>query len=330
MAKTKKSRCVYCGSLMVVKNGKKASKQRFKCKNCGCYFTRTSPHVSRSNRFVWFERWVLGKQTIRQLSDQSGYSEKSLRLWFDGYLRNYPQWEIRRSERLNLMIDGTYFANKVCLVLYRDNNVRATVLYLLTDGEWEEELREDLENIMNLGIEIESVTTDGSRNIIKAVRKSCPDAVIQRCLVHIQRECLTWLTRRPQSEAGVKLRQIVRRLHQIDDREKWGYWIVDLVRWYDECKVYIDEKSFKPETGRYWFTHKAVRRSFVHIRRALPDMFHYLDNPLIPKSTNSLESFFGHLKQNISLHRGLSKEHYKNYVKWYLYFRNLDQCRTKK
>jgi hypothetical protein len=33
-------------------------------------------------------------------------------------------------------------------------------------------------------------------------------------------------------------------------------------------------------------------------------------NPDIPKTTNGLESFFGHLKQNISLHRGLSKEHY--------------------
>jgi hypothetical protein len=65
-----------------------------------------------------------------------------------------------------------------------------------------------------------------------------------------------------------------------------------------------------------------VRKSFVHIRRALPDLFHYLDNPSIPKPTNSLESFFGHLKTNLRLHRGLSKEHFKNYVKWYLFFKN--------
>lgn len=41
-------------------------------------------------------------------------------------------------------------------------------------------------------------------------------------------------------------------------------------------------------------------------------MFCYLDNPIIPKTTNGLESFLGHLKQNISIHRGLSKEHYIN------------------
>jgi hypothetical protein len=273
---------------------------------------------------VWFERWILGKQTLRQLSDQSGYSEKSLRRWFDDYLRHYPRWEIRRSEKLNLMIDGTFFANNICLVLYRDNNVKATILYRLTDGEWEDELREDLENLLNLGIEIESVTTDGARNIIKAVRRSCPLAAIQRCVVHIQRECLTWLTRHPQSEAGAELRRIVRVLHLVENRHQWGEWVVSLVRWYERHREYVEAKSRKEDTNRYWFTHKMVRRAFVHIRRALPDMFRYLDNPDIPKSTNSLESFFGHLKQNVSLHRGLSKVHYRNYVKWYLYFRNKD------
>jgi hypothetical protein len=51
-------------------------------------------------------------------------------------------------------------------------------------------------------------------------------------------------------------------------------------------------------------------------------MFHYLDNPDIHKSTNGLESFLVHLKQNVVIHRGLSKVHYKNYIKWYLYFKS--------
>jgi hypothetical protein len=76
----------------------------------------------------------LGKQTLGQLSAQSGYSQKSLRRLFDGYLSDYPEWEINRQEKLNLMIDGTYFANKVSLVLYRDNNVKSTILNRLTDG----------------------------------------------------------------------------------------------------------------------------------------------------------------------------------------------------
>jgi hypothetical protein len=330
MGKNKQTRCPQCGFLGAIKNGTKQGHQRFRCNNCGSYFTVRRKDVSRANRFVWFERWILGKQTLGQLSAQSGYTEKSLRRLFDGYLRDYPEWQIGRREKLNLMIDGTYFSNKVCLVLYRDNNVKATILYRLTDGEWESELREDLENILSLGVEIESVTTDGARNIIKAVKRSCPKTVVQRCLVHIQRECLTWLTRNPKSEAGRELRGIVCRINTITDREQWGWWLVDLVRWEERHRDYLNQKTTpNNDPRRAWFTHKMVRKAFVHIRRALPDMFHYLDNPAIPKSTNSLESFFGHLKQNISLHRGLSKVHYQNYVKWYLYFRNKDNRKKK-
>lgn len=51
-------------------------------------------------------------------------------------------------------------------------------------------------------------------------------------------------------------------------------------------------------------------------------MFHYLDNARVAKSTNGLESFFGHLKGHLAVHRGLSIKHRKNFIQWYLYFKN--------
>lgn len=52
-------------------------------------------------------------------------------------------------------------------------------MYHLSDGEWQEEIQEDLQNLLSLGICIESVTCDGLSNIIKSVRKISPDTVIQ-------------------------------------------------------------------------------------------------------------------------------------------------------
>ena len=49
-------------------------------------------------------------------------------------------------------------------------------------------------------------------------------------------------------------------------------------------------------------------------------MFKFIDHPNVPKTTNGLESSFGHLKDNLGVHRGLSVEHHKNFVKWYLHF----------
>jgi len=322
MSKPRKIRCWACGSLDVIKWGIRNGKQRYKCKCCGIYLTRNNKSTSQRNRFIWFREWIEGKQTFVQLVKKSGYSESTLKRYFYFYLENSPQWKIKSSEKLNLLIDGTYFSNKLCLVLYRDNNIKATILYRISDGEWLEELQEDLENLLSLGLTIESVTCDGLSNIIKSVRKICPQTVIQRCLAHIQRETLTWLGKNPQSIAGIELRYIIKKLHKINDKQTWGYWVVELVNWFDRHKDFVNHKTCKDETKRYWFTHKSVRKPFIHIKKALPDMFHYLDNKDIPKTTNGIESFFGHLKQNITIHRGLSKEHYKSYIKWYLFFKS--------
>lgn len=322
MSKTRKTRCWGCQSLEVIRWGKQQGKQRFKCNNCGLLYTASNPGVRKENRSIWFREWIVGKQTFEQLHIKSGYSERTLKRYFYDYLSHSPTWNITRSDKVNLLIDGTYFTNKICLVLYRENNIKATLFYRLTDGEWFDEILEDIENLLKLGIIIESVTCDGLRSITKAILKASPSTTIQRCLAHIQRETLNWLSDNPQSKAGFELRNIIRRLHLIQDKTFWSYWIVELTQWYETYHEFVNHKSFKEETNRYWYTHKSVRKAFIHIKRALPYMFNYLDNPRIPKTTNGLESFFGHLKQNVSIHRGLSKNHYKNYIKWYLYFKS--------
>ena len=322
MVKTRRERCPYCGFLDVVKWGRRNNHQRYKCKSCNSTFTFRRKDISQTNRFIWFEWWILRKQTVAQIAELSGYSQRQLYRWFNEYLQRYPKWRVKRREKVNLLIDGTWFPNKMCLVVYRDETVKTTLLYRLTDDEWEEQILEDLENIQSLGIEIESVTSDGGRSIIKAARKACPHTVRQRCLAHIQRECLTWITKHPQSDAGRELRELVRLICAIKTHNDRLQWTVDFKKWCEKYRDYLEEKTFNEESHAEWYTHKMVRRAYVHIKKALPDMFHFLDNPKIPKTTNALESFFGHLKGNMTLHRGLSYEHCQNYVKWYLFFRN--------
>lgn len=135
MSKKRKTRCWGCQSLDVIRWGQRDYKQRFKCKNCGLLFTRTNPWISKQNRFVWFRVWIVGKQTYEQISLSSGYSVRTLERYFEGYLSEDPVWKIRSSDRVNLLIGGTYFANKVCLVLYRNHTIKSTLMYRLSDGE---------------------------------------------------------------------------------------------------------------------------------------------------------------------------------------------------
>ncbi len=197
-------------------------------------FIQQQVGVRDSNRFVWFEDWVIGRQTIEQISKESGYPQRILIRYFHAYLSKQPVFSVYPSERVNLLIDGTYFNNDLCLVLYRDNTIKFTQLYRLTNGEWYEELKEDLENLLKLGVQIESITCDGHKALLKAIRKVCKHATLQRCLVHIQRMCKVWLTTRPQSQAGIELRRICGKLHLIRTPDERDYWLASLVRWHEQ------------------------------------------------------------------------------------------------
>lgn len=233
-----------------------------------------------------------------------------------------PRLSYSRNNEVYLLIDATYFSNEICLVVFRDDVLKQTLLYRITDGEHYEELREDLENILKLGITIGGITCDGDKSLIKAVKKVCPEVPMQRCLVHIQRMCKIWLSAHPKTMAGFELREIVSKLHFIDNENKKQIWIKEVIDWFNRHKDFINQKSYNEETGRYWYTHKMVRRSFSVIKKALPNMFMFLKNSKIPKTTNGLESFFGHLKGNLNVHRGLTKERRKKFLQWYLYYKN--------
>lgn len=316
----KRSRCPKCGSLNVIKWSIRNGHQRFRCNDCGYSFTPSRPDVSQSNRFVWFRKWISGKQRLVDIAHESGYSSRQLRRWFDDYLARAPEWKIQRRKAYRVLIDGTWFDDKCCLVVYRDAASKSTVYYRFAEKEDEHEIIKDLQVFKAMRLCISSFTTDGGDDIIRAVKYVYPHVTRQRCVVHVERECLTWLTQHPRTSAGILLRRIVCQISNIKTANDKLYWIKELNKWHEDYEEFIKQKSVNKETGEMTYTHDNVRRTYVHLHRAIPNMFKYIDDPDIPNNTNSLESFFGHLKDNLRIHRGLSDEHRKNFIKWYLYF----------
>ena len=225
MVQKRKIRCPQCGFLDTIKKGKRNGYSRYFCKNCGSYFTDRRPHISEKNMFVWFRRWVREKQSISQIAQESGHSERTLKRYFYKVLPTCPTWQIQKREKVNLLVDGTYFTNKVCLLLYRDNNIQMTILYRLAQREGLRDLMEDLQAIKDVGIEVESVTCDGAANILKAVRNVFPEAIIQRCTFHIANEVCLWLTKKPKSEAAKELRELVGYLNKVSTHEEAQLWM---------------------------------------------------------------------------------------------------------
>ncbi len=308
--------------MFTIRWGTQQGKQRYKCKDCGQLFCSSHNGVSEANKIVWFKNWIVGKDTFDKISLESGYSKSTLQRYFKSMLNKAPVLTYDSSDYVYLVIDGTYFSNDVCLVVYRNYHLKATQLYRITNGEHFEEIAEDLRNLLLLGVNIKGITCDGDKSALKAIRKVCPKVPLQRCLVHISRMCKIWLTVSPKHLSGIELRNIVYKIHSIDSEHKKQLWLRELMFWEERHRLYLNEKSYNPDTKRYWYTHKMVRRAFIVIKRALPNMFFYIKDQNIPNSTNSLESFFGHLKINLNVHRGLSQNNRKNFIRWYLHYKN--------
>lgn len=113
------------------------------------------------------------------------------------------------------------------------------------------ELKEDLLILKSLGIEVTSVTCDGKKSIIRAVRKVYEQAVLQRCTVHVQRNVRNWLTRQPKSEAAKELRYIISLMHHIRNITEQIMWITAFDQWYIKHKAIIEEKVYRKQSGRW-------------------------------------------------------------------------------
>jgi hypothetical protein len=158
-----------------------------------------------------------------------------------------------------------------------------------------------------------SYTTDGNPQAIKTIRFLWPGVTIQRCLVHIQRQGLSWCRRYPKATYARSLRDLFLEVTCIRTKEERDLFLKEFARWEERFGGYI---ASRPERGRVFSDIIRARSMLLH---ALPDMFHYLDDPSIPFSTNGLEGYFSRLKNHYRQHRGLTKAKLTGYFSWYFY-----------
>lgn len=171
-------------------------------------------------------------------------------------------------------------------------------------------------NLKHQGLNPVFLTTDGERSITRAIKLVWPGVKLQRCLYHLQHEGMRWLRTYPKTEAGKELRAILSTLSRIktlQERDAFVQIYTDWIRKYGEFVLSL------PRTA---IAFKDLQRTMVLLNNALPDMFHYLTNSNVPPTTNALEGFHSRLKSDYQRHRGLTKEHRVQYIRWYCYYQN--------
>jgi hypothetical protein len=169
--------------------------------------------------------------------------------------------------------------------------------------------------LITRGLNPDSFTVDGSLQAMKVMRALWPRIVIQRCLVHIQRQGLVWCRNYPKTVSARRLRDIFLQVTRIRTKEERDRFLELVTQWE---KKYGRDIAIQPEKGWVFSDLKRARSMLI---KALPYMFHYLDDTQIPFTTNGLEGYFSRLKGHYRQHRGLRKKNLEKYFGWYFFYR---------
>lgn len=249
---------------------------------------------------------------MRQLALQSGHSRQRLIRLIRHFLDQPPQPQVIDRSARHLIFDGTFLHGRRSIVVLMDGRTHTVIRgqYDVPESS-EQRLLSFFEPLCAEGLRPSSFTVDGTPQVIRALRRLWPEALIQRCLVHIQRQGLSWCRVNPKTEHARELRRIFLQVTGIRTAAGRDAFLQSVAEWENE---YGGPIRTRPGRGRVFSDVKQARSMLL---RALPDMFHYIDDPAIPNSTNGLEGYFSRLKSRYRQHRGLAPTRRHNYFAWY-------------
>lgn len=214
------------------------------------------------------------------------------------------------------MFDGTFLKRPDSIIILMDAQDHTIVASNYPTRENSlPQLKALLAPLKECGLSLESVTVDGNPQVIRAFKELWKDITIQRCLVHIQRQGLMWCRAKPKIELAKQLRGLFLHTTYIRTHQEKEIFTSDLMKW---------EKRYGDIVNRFPSDHNTLsdlKRARSMILKALPNMFHYLNDKNIPFSTNGLEGYFSRVKWAYRNHRGLAKHKRINYFKWYTFLK---------
>ncbi len=217
--------------------------------------------------------------------------------------------------------DTGLYESKV-LLLYYDYHHEKVIWFSIRDWERKIYIVEDLKFLReHMGYtEIQSCTSDWWVSILAALREIYPHCIIQRCLVHVQRQIRTYITKNPKSQAGKELLKLSA-YTKLSDPEIFPK---DWEAWKQTYQDYINEKSIKPN-GWWKYTHTNLRKAINLINNALPYMFqpHNHTNPNIEQSSNKIEWYFWVFAEEwIKEHKWLAPPRLYAFTSFWIYLKN--------
>jgi len=244
---------------------------------------------------------VFEKQTLRELKQKNGKDWRTLKNHFENY--EAPE-KTHQPRKINLVVDALYFGERKektswCAVCFRDPKRKENLWWNFYDTETTSAYLEGRQYLEKLGYKILSVTGDG----FGGLRQAFYDIPYQMCHVHMKRIVVCGTTLNPELEAGQALLALTKTLHYTGGETFKNY----LKKYIEKYQIFLNQKSVNPFTGKTSLTHEPLYRAFMSLWRFMPYLFTFEKDKNIPKTSNTLEGHFSHIRDIVGVHRGLSR-----------------------
>jgi|LakMenEpi03Aug12_release.lakeMendotaPanAssembly.Ray.scaffolds.fasta_scaffold500744_1 mRNA-degrading endonuclease YafQ of YafQ-DinJ toxin-antitoxin module len=242
--------------------------------------------------------------TLVQIADKLGITVRTLRTHFDALGFEYAPKPVPLHP-VTMIIDATFFGRCYGYLCFCDG--KQIVHFLEIKTESVADLTRGISDLVAVGYQFRSFTIDGKRGFIATLQRLFPNIPVQMCLFHQKCIIRRYITSNPKSACGIAIKNLTAALGE-QNPTVWKAALQDLLV---QHKDFLSQKN---EAGRY--THTKLRSALRSLQSNLPFLFAYHDHPLdaIPKTSNAIEGRFAHLKEKITLHRGLKIHRKKNAI----------------
>lgn len=251
---------------------------------------------------LW-QSYVFNKQTLRELRLEHHLDKRTIRSHLDAY--QAPQ-KHHSPRPVHLVVDAVYWGERKehtawCSIVARDPHAKENLWWGFFDHETTSAYRQCRDDLEAFGYQIISVTGDG----LSPIKQAFAGIPYQMCLVHMERIVIRGTTRTPETKAGQVLLALVRSLYKT--KRNTFNWRLD--QFFHIFRDFLNEKTIHPVSREWSYTHEELRRAAHSLKTFQLDLFTFERHSGIPRTTNSLEGHFSHVRDIIEIHRGVSRSH---------------------
>lgn len=291
----------------MIRNGRKNSKQLYKCKECGKQFLGGR----RRNKVQVITDYVEGKQTLSQLAQRYRISERTIQRDLAGmrFVR-----KIAKVKDVTIQLDTTYWGRNFGLMVIKDALRNKILWHKYVRNETISQYMEGISWLKSNGFRIYGAVIDGMRGLAQALYP----IPVQMCQFHQILITRRYLTQEPELEASIELLSLVKNITKMDKESFVGAFNDWSEKYHNVINERIRDKRIKRHTPPYM--RPRLRSAYLSLRRNMNLLWTFYDRPEtgLPNTNNALEGVFSDIKSKVRAHRGISKDNRRKLLDEYI------------